>query len=648
MKTFAAMTTVLLFGLVVGGAQAGPWSLARQRREAERRGWPVKRGPDAPKKTDPATDFGPDADRAGLAVFVRDYNLPLYPDSRVGAHELAAAAVIEAAKGEIEPLSLGVHALADLTALTVSVGPLTGPEGAVLAAGGVKVGYLETAYIQTGEWVKAAKTGWNLKRACRLAPLRLRPMKALPLAKGTNRQIWITVAVPAEAKAGEYRGSITVTAAGRPAVRKPLTVRVRPYALIEPKGHFFGAFMTLWRGDPPTRKTFLDFKAHGIDAVLWFWNEHNWTVRRKGETIRQDFTKITGVIDNMVAVGMKGPVVVALANDSNGYYERKLCKLFGRPLRSAKEIGGKTAQVAALDDEVINRLYIEGVRQFAEHVKTKKHWPEVILAHYDEPTERLMPEATLRYRQIKQAAPSMRVYGVTMNRLKWAKQLVPISDILVCNGSFAAIRDLGKKSGKEVWGYGGAPARHGCGGARFNMGWRLWRYGLPGHWFWCYNFYVGDPWNEFVGRTGDANWVTVYPGRKRGEHIPTLAWEGIREARDDVRYAATLLKLLKGRTDATAKRIALEYRVWLGKLPKGRNRDVFETGNDDFYATLPNYHKLTTWRGRIVKWIDELRRMAEPLSFRDRRGSIAIVERFIRTMVEPCRGNYRCVPCVHE
>jgi hypothetical protein len=67
---------------------------------------------------------------------------------------------------------------------------------------------------------------------------------------------------------------------------------------------------------------------------------------------------------------------------------------------------------------------------------------------------------------------------------------------------------------------------------------------LGSHWFWSYDFSVGDTWNEFDGFTGDAAWVSVYPGRTWNQHVPTLAWESLREARDDHRYAATLEKLL--------------------------------------------------------------------------------------------------------
>ncbi|KKK58402.1 hypothetical protein LCGC14_3044800, partial [marine sediment metagenome] len=268
-----------------------------------------------------------------------------------------------------------------------------------------------------------------------------------------------------------------------------------------------------------------------------------------------------------------------------------------------------TAKVARLDDEVINKAYAEGVRQFAQFLKTKKGWPEVALMHYDEPTERLMPEATFRYKQIKEVAPNIRVYGVTMNRLNWAKMLAPISDILVCNGDYARISDLGKVTGDAVWGYSGATAVTGFGGARFKMGLQLWRYDLGSHWFWCYDFFPGNPWDEFDSHTGDANWVTAYPGVEKGSHVPTLAWEGFREAWDDMRYAATVEKLLGQHKGALRDKIAADYAAFRKNLPKGRDLTALSGGQDDFYATLPGYNKLSQLRAKLVGWIDQLRQL---------------------------------------
>jgi hypothetical protein len=262
-----------------------------------------------------------------------------------------------------------------------------------------------------------------------------------------------------------------------------------------------------------------------------------------------------------------------------------------------------------MDDEVINRAYQEGIHQFNALVKSKTEWPEIVLLHYDEPTERLMPEAALRYRQIKEVAPEMRVYGVTMNRLRWAEQVAPICDILVCNGDFAEIAALAREKKKEAWGYSAVTAVAGFGGGRFSAGYRLYRYDLGSHWFWSYDFSVGDTWNEFDGFTGDANWVSVYPGRTWNQHVPTLAWESLREARDDHRYAATLEKLLAEKPGTRSDRIAAEYRRMLDELPPGRGPSAFPPDPDGACPHLPGYHRLTEVRAQIAAWIEQLRPM---------------------------------------
>lgn len=578
-------------GSVLLGAQPGqdsPFPLAEQRRQAEEAGYTIVPAPDAPRTDEAAPNSSADAVAAGAAAFIRDYNLPIYPESRVGQHELSAPAVITAARGETEPLSIGVHALADLTDLTVEVvaSDDSGPA--------VEVRYVEAAYIRSG--------GRGDKNAT-LTSLRLRPMEPLPLAKGMNRQFWIDAKVPLHSE-GEFTYRIVIRSKGRPDLTRPLTVRVRPYALQEPD-RFIGAFCSTAQIRPSV-ETFRQWKDHGVNGMLWFWSSLPWRAEIVDGELRFDFSDTEELIDRIAEAGLTGAVTIALGNDRNGHYELMLARLYGRPLAEKTSVGGRTANVARLDDEIVSEAYMEGVRQFNALLK-KKNWPEVALLHYDEPTERLMPEATLRYQQIKTAAPTIRVYGVTMNRLEWAEMLAPISDILVCNGDYARISDLGDRTGKAVWGYSSTTASMGFGGGRFNLGFRLYRYKLGSHWFWCYDFYSGNPWNEFDSTvTGDANWVTVYPGATAGEHVPTLTWEGIREAYDDMRYAATLEKLLAEKKGPRRDKVAAEYEEFLARIPQGRDMTVFREDQDDFYSTLPSYQKLTTLRTELVGWIEQL------------------------------------------
>jgi hypothetical protein len=574
----------------------GPMTLAEQRRAAEEAGFTIVKAPDAPQEGEALPEPSEEAKKAGAAIFVRDYNLPIYPEGRVSAAELEAPTVVAAARGESEPLSLGVHALADLEELTLSVAPLSAADGTALPPEAVRVRYVEAAYIRgdKGE-VKTAV----------LTSLRVRPLEPLPLARGMSRQFWIDVSVPESATAAEYQGEIIVRSEGRPAIQRELTVRVRPYVLQEPSDRFIGAFCA--NAIVPDRETFADWKAHGVEGMLWFWSSLPWRMKLEEGKLVCDFSRTENLIDDRVAEGLTGPVVIALGNDRNGFYEQHLCHLYDRPLAEKEPVHGRAARVAQLDDEVINQAYQEGIRQFDALVESKAEWPEVILLHYDEPTERLMPEAALRYRQIKEVAPEMRVYGVTMNRLRWAEQVAPICDILVCNGDFAEIAALAREKKKEAWGYSAVTAVAGFGGGRFSAGYRLYRYDLGSHWFWSYDFSVGDTWNEFDGFTGDANWVSVYPGRTWNQHVPTLAWESLREARDDHRYGATLEKLLAENPGARSDRIAAEYRRMLDELPPGRGPSAFPPDPDGAYPQLPSYHRLTEVRTQIAAWIEQLR-----------------------------------------
>jgi hypothetical protein len=162
------------------------------------------------------------------------------------------------------------------------------------------------------------------------------------------------------------------------------------------------------------------------------------------------------------------------------------------------------------------------------------------------------------------------------------------TDILVSNGDWARIRQLATEKGKSAWFYGSVTTAHGYAGCRWRFGLRPYAYGADGMWFWCYNFYVGDPWNEFDGFTPDSSWVIVWPPlAKGGNSVETLAYEGIREAVDDVRYAIRLENALARIDSAKAAKVGGEYRAWLKELQEAQ----------------PAPEALRGHRDRIVEWL---------------------------------------------
>jgi hypothetical protein len=69
-----------LSALAAASRAGGPLSLPEQRQAAQQASFTIVKPPDAPREGEPPTVFNDEAKKAGAAVFVRDYNLPVYPE----------------------------------------------------------------------------------------------------------------------------------------------------------------------------------------------------------------------------------------------------------------------------------------------------------------------------------------------------------------------------------------------------------------------------------------------------------------------------------------------------------------------------------------------------------------------------------------
>jgi hypothetical protein len=59
--------------------------------------------------------------------------------------------------------------------------------------------------------------------------------------------------------------------------------------------------------------------------MLWFWSSLPWRMKLEEGKLVCDFSRTEKLIDDRVAEGLTGPVVIALGNDRNGSYEQHLC-----------------------------------------------------------------------------------------------------------------------------------------------------------------------------------------------------------------------------------------------------------------------------------------------------------------------------------
>jgi hypothetical protein len=96
----------------------------------------------------------------------------------------------------------------------------------------------------------------------------------------------------------------------------------------------------------------------------------------------------------------------------------------------------------------------------------------------------------------------------------------------------------------------------------------IWQAELTGPFAMAYYFSYGNTWNDFDESARDQN--VVYP--TADGVIDTIQWEGLREARDDVRYVNTLEDALK--KHAGHLKVG-EISKWLSDL-KGTSMQVID------------------------------------------------------------------------
>ena len=517
-----------------------------------------------------------DADtRAGVVAWAPPMG-QMFTDRRPAAGEVATVMNVRAARGETESFLLALGALKPQRGLTWSV-PAPVPAGiavefmpvvmAPMAGGGAD------EYRTVGLWL--SRDG------------------AVDIAPGHSRAWLVRIRVGENVTPGTYRLAASLAAGGAAPGGAGVTlgIRVLPFTLADPweRKHIFGAFCA---GVDFSDAQYVQMKAHGIEAILWFWVNYGMNIRNDKGKLRMDFTKMDLTISRMKRAKMRGPIVLALGNDRSGHFERAICQTFRLPMAPRVKRKGKVVKLAPLDNPQIERRMVEALGQLFAHAKVA-NWPEIIILPYDEPTERLMPEHRRMVKLMRKNFPAVRLYGVAINRVERAKEILD-TDILVANGDFARVHALAAANGKTTWFYGGSgTAAGGYSVSRWSYGLREFAYGGTGSWFWSYNFYVEKPWNEFDGFTPDSSWVVCWPPvKKGGPSVQTLAYEGLREAVDDVRYAMTLeAALARAPADPTARTVAAAYKTWLLALQGAK----------------PTAPQIAGFRDQLVHWILALR-----------------------------------------
>ncbi len=175
----------------------------------------------------------------GLAVWPVNAVVKVFRED--GPPQRIPQARITCARSEYEPLQLAIRSSRSVRSVRADVTPPTGPKGFALKDAEVTVvGYVPVDHVtnyysnKTPVYYRKAPTGTGGSDGwAGWWPDPLLPKTTFDLAPGQTQPIWITLHVPANAPAGDYRGTVRLVAQGRTLATVPFTVHVWGFALPE-------------------------------------------------------------------------------------------------------------------------------------------------------------------------------------------------------------------------------------------------------------------------------------------------------------------------------------------------------------------------------------------------------------------------------
>lgn len=476
-------------------------------------------------ETAPAPNLtGPEKER-GYLLFQRPLTESVYPNSRPLPHEPIEALVAFATPGEFEPVTLALYPVRPLQNLKVRVSSLTSAVGEIPAS---------QIDVRLATYWNIGYPSYTTVNTYRRVPELLERVTAHTSPAGECQRYWLTVHVPDAAKAGLYRGTVTVWDDGfAQAVEIPLAMRVLGFRLQkDPRKHYSAYYYvrnsTLYKGRDEAfirQAADKDYQAmvdYGLDMLP--------TLYLGCEDGKRIVLSQAGELERMLAAGLKGPAPVTADN------------VIGRIYRDTTP-GGKREnhwKISLLPPPAFYERVTELFRAFEQERKAKG-WPEFICCPMDEVDTSCKEFGAKVYAAVK--AAGLRTYATKDPIGADAADYAPYLDVW-CSQPYSVTYDrIVSQNRYEYWCYPNHNAgeikdrRTMCKGGRMTYGFGFWRSGyttlIP--WNWCWTT-APDQFDYLRGRHSGC-------GQRMdddGEVIPAVYWSCFREGYDDARYLYTL------------------------------------------------------------------------------------------------------------
>lgn len=324
--------------------------------------------------------------------------------------------------------------------------------------------------------------------------------------KHSNKQIWMSLKVPAGSKPGKYEGIIQIRPKNANATRIRLVLTVFPFELKQSKLYYTMYYLNNlkqlknhdlfhFKTKRSMLKDFIDIKSHGVNNVIVSHRKLNLNV-------------LNDILDLKDSAGL----------DKTSLYLTAWPKL-ATDYESLKQLNKDVATLVGFArSRMIQKTYYYAV---------------------DELKSELLPLERAMLQTIRDAG----AMTMTATDHSFSGIIDDLLDLAIFRGppERGIVDSVHKRKGK-IWIYGNPqggeekPAVY-----RYNYGYLLSKLQVDGIAIYAYQCEMGqDPWDDFDHKKYRDHMMS-YPTLTGP--IPTIQWEGLREGIDDIRYLSTLIDL---------------------------------------------------------------------------------------------------------
>ncbi len=413
------------------------------------------------------------------------------------------------ARGEYEPIQIGVHALA---------GGLTNIRVTVVSALEV------TVYHRIDEGLKqqlASDPDTNVISWLSSATYLQRGEVVGELDGGDTVNFWLLFRADSETSPGVHQGKIRIEPDGRAATELDLAVRVRPFELAAPRAVFgmwfredmlperFGSWEI---EDQDALAIYRDMAAHGQNSVTFYHAGSYAQLPPQGSRM------VDKSLPLAVEAGLVSPEIPVVAVQ------------------------------AGITGPKYSQAQMEAAVAWLETERRKRGWPEIIIMGWDEP-----PYPARGLRETYAPLRTVPIRLLTDTSVTAAYAYGDLHDVWTLQDGEVTpeMQAEARRMGAEVWTYSYRIWRQNfsplC--ERYFAGLYTWAYRLGGNTLWVYS---GTGHHSHVWWEPDSN-----------EPMSVTGWEGRREGVDDYRYLQMVEDLVTAKTPDPA---AIEAGEWLEAL----------------------------------------------------------------------------------